>query len=131
MSRPAVVVLVWAGFMMALTLLGWVVITPEGPETPLLLGGTAVLAAALAGWIALRRLGTPDPGGPRAFADVSLPTTWLAISVCLLAVSPELGLWLVLVGGGMTAIGVVAVARERRAQRRASERPGPREVEAP
>jgi hypothetical protein len=123
-NRPSFVFLLWGLELGALTLVGIFIIGFKGIQSPLLLGGSAATFVVLAGYLALRR-DTLDPlTEPRAVPDLSLATVWLGIAIVLLAVSVELGLWLALISAGMATVGVVALARELRAERSLERRVG-------
>jgi hypothetical protein len=105
-SRPSVVLLVWAGMLAALglLLLGWT-------TKPLLLGllfGAAALTAILA--VLAWRGRAPER---RVVPDVSVATVLVALGLALLVTGTAFGLWLILIGAGISVVGLVAVARER------------------
>ena len=54
---------------------------------------------------------------PRAIPDLSLSTALAGVALCSLAVGAEVGMWLVIIGGGLLALALGGLARERRAQR--------------
>jgi hypothetical protein len=55
----------------------------------------------------------------RGTPDLSLPSVLVALGVGMLVVGALVGPWLVLIGAGALVIGLVGVARELAAQRRA------------
>lgn len=117
-------VLLWALLLATLGAVAVAVFPVSDPETPALFGGAALLLALLAGYIATRRHGPPDAGDrtARVVPDSSVATVWVAISLALLALGTELGLWLVLIAAGMLLVGVGALLRESRASRALAER---------
>lgn len=114
----------WGVFLTVLTAVSVVFFSAEVP-TPTLLGGGAAFILVLALLLAISRRSLQTEGGG-ADPDSSPATVWLALSVFLTAVGAALGLWLVLIGAGMSAVGVAAVARELRAQRAAAREAGMR-----
>jgi hypothetical protein len=112
-SRPGVVVAVWGGFLCATTALQ-ALFSGTDRYTVLLLGGAAagvlVLAvvAALAGEAGARA---------RPIPDLSVATAIVATGVAAMVLGAELGTWLLLIGAGVTAAGLAALVRERRAER--------------
>lgn len=109
----------WGVFMGLIALVGVVFFDLNGPETPALLGGTAVFMLVLALGLRILGLGRSAPDGERPSPDLSPATAWLGVSLVLLAVGAELGLWLVLIACGMVAVGAGGLIRELRAQREA------------
>jgi hypothetical protein len=120
MSPPRVIA-GWGAFMGLICLVGVVFFDLNGPETPAFLGGVAVVMLVLALLLRLLRLGVSAPDGTRPSPDLSPATAWLGVSLVLLAAGAELGLWLVYIAGGMSALGVAGLVRELRAERRAAE----------
>jgi hypothetical protein len=119
-KRAASPLLLWATFLGALTAVGVLFFDLNGPETAVLLGGAASVAALGGALIAVRRADAVDPAAPQALPDVSPPTVWLGLSIAMLALGAVLGPWLAYVGGGMALIGAVGVLRELRAEREAA-----------
>jgi hypothetical protein len=107
----------WGVFLAVLTAVG-VVFFGTSVSTPALLGGAAAFAIVLALGLAVTRRSLQTDGGGTD-PEGSPATVWLALSLALMAMGAALGPWLAFIGGGMTAIGVVAVIRELRAQREA------------
>jgi hypothetical protein len=114
---------IWGVFLSVLTGVG-VVFFGTSVSTPALLGGSAAFMLVLALALAVTRRSIQVDGGGTD-PEGSPATVWLALSLALMTTGATLGLWLVLIGGGMTLIGIGGVARELRAQRRAE-----RELEA-
>jgi hypothetical protein len=108
----------WGLGMGMLCLVAVLFFDPNGPETPALLGGVALVMVLLGLALRLFRLGVSAPDGERPVPDLSPATAWLGISLVLLAAGAELGLWLVIIATGMTAVGIGGLVRELRAERR-------------
>jgi hypothetical protein len=117
--RASLTVLLWALFLAVLTGVGWAIFDFSDPETVALLGGAAVLVALFGAYLLVRRRAEPGAGDRslRVVPDSSLPTAWVAISIAILMLGAELGMWLVLIGGGMLLAGVAGLVREWRAGR--------------
>ena len=109
--------LAWGAFLAVLTAVAVIFFSPD-VQTPALLGGGAAFALVLALLLAISRRSLQIEGGG-ADPDSSPATVCLALSLVLTAVGAALGLWLVLIGAGMSAVGLAAVVRELRAQRAA------------
>jgi hypothetical protein len=120
MSAPWVIA-GWGAFMAMVGLVGVLFFDLKGPETPAFFGGVAAIMLVLGLLLRLLRLGVSAPDGPRPYPDLSPATAWLGVSLVLLATGAELGLWLVYIAGGMTAVGMGGLIRELRAERRAAE----------
>lgn len=105
MSRPSVVVLVWAGFLvvLGLVLLAWT-------RSPLMNG---LLFGAAAGTVllALLALRSREPGR-RFVPDVSVPTALTAVGIGLAVTGSAVGTWLLLTGSGLAVVGLAGVVRE-------------------
>ncbi len=86
-----------------------------------LLGGGAVLIAIIAAVVALRGRGEEDPGGPRAIPDSSFSIVAVAFGMCTMLVGVYLGVYLILIGGGVLVLGLGGLIRELRAERRMRE----------
>lgn len=107
----------WGVFLSVLTGVG-VIFFGTSVSTPALLGGAAAFALVLALALRVTRRSEQVEGGG-ADPEGSPATVWLALSLALTMTGVALGLWLVLIGAGMTLIGLVGVVRELRAQRAA------------
>jgi hypothetical protein len=107
----------WGVFCAVLTAVG-VIFFGTSVSTPGLLGGAAAFALVLALALAVTRRSVQVKGGGTD-PEGSPATVWLALSLVLMVAGVTLGLWLVLIGGGMALIGVGGVVRELRAQRAA------------
>jgi hypothetical protein len=73
-----------------------------------LLGGAAAGVAVLALVVALRR----RDEGPRAMRDLSPPAALAAVAVAGLVVGSELGMWLLLISGGLLVLALGGLVRE-------------------
>jgi hypothetical protein len=117
-KRAAVVMIGW-GLLLGMAT---AVQTPFGPRIVEygLLGGAsaACLAIGLAMWLhdARRRLALERA---RTLADDSFATVTFVIGLAAALVGAGFGLWLVLIGAGIAALGLGGLAREERARRRA------------
>jgi chromate transport protein ChrA len=103
---PAAVLFVWALLLVVLgvLLLFW---TTRPLVVGLLLGAAAVavLLAALARW-------AREPGR-RVVPDLSLATMIVALGLALAVSGSAFGTWLVLIGTGVTCVGLAGILRER------------------
>ena len=117
MIRPGLVLAGWAA-MLALLALVLALFSPPQYAWAFLAG--AALALAPLGAIMLM----PGRGrqGRRALPDTSLPTVAVAAGIALAVVGLAAGIWLIGIGLEVLAIGLFALVRELRAQRRAGER---------
>ncbi|HEY0517487.1 MAG TPA: hypothetical protein VGD00_10230 [Solirubrobacteraceae bacterium] len=130
MRRAAVVLLAWGAWLGVLT----AALLPFTRERPRpyaphaieywMLGGAAgsCLAAGLVLWRldARRRTAAAAAAGepPRLIPDDSIAATTLAGGLSLALLGAGFGLWLVLMGAGVTALGAGGLIRETRARRR-------------
>lgn len=114
-SGPGIFLL-WGAFMAALGLIAVAIFTPPDPETPSLLFGTAGVMVALVVLMVWLGVGRADRAQRRADPDISPATVWTVLSLVLLALSAELGLWLSLIAAGMIAAGIAGLVRELRSQ---------------
>jgi hypothetical protein len=116
MTRPGIAVLAWAALLTVLaTVLGaW---TDDNVPKAIYFASAGLMWAV--GLVALAR-GRGWSG--RMFSpDLSFPSVFVAFAVAMLAVGALVGRWLVYVGAGALLIGVLGVARELAAQRKAAE----------
>ena len=106
MSRPSVVLLVWAGLLagLAIVLLAW---TRSALENGLLFGAAAV-TVVLAGLALVAR----EPRR-RLVPDLSLATAVTAVGAGLAVVGSAFGTWLVLIGAGVLVLGLAGLVKER------------------
>lgn len=75
-------------------------------------------AAGVAWGVALYALFRPFPRSVRRAPDLSLASCLVAIAIAMLLLSALVGEWLLLIGGGALATGLVWLARELQAERR-------------
>jgi hypothetical protein len=71
--------------------------------------GLAVAGVVAIAILALLAIDRPVRRVPEASAGAAL----LGVAIVLLAVSPGVGLWSALVGGGLTVVSLIVLARER------------------
>jgi hypothetical protein len=124
MRRAAVVLLAWGAWLGALTAvqLAFAPVRPHSvglhPIEYELLGGAsaACLLAGLALWWLERRRGALER--PRAIPDDSVAAATLATGLALALLGAGFGLWLILLGTGVAALGTGGLVREARARRR-------------
>ena len=109
--RVALPLFAWACW---LAVLGVVLLVWSGEWlSPGLLLGAAALVAAIGLVVVARR-----PGVERAVPDLSLATVAVALGLTATVASALYGVWLLIVGVGLTAAGLAGIARERAAARR-------------
>jgi hypothetical protein len=111
-SREAVPVLLWALFLVGLTL-GQFAFMAE-PFSYGLLGGAALLVLLLVVGLFVRRRSTTEP--LRDVPELSYPSVAIAAGSGLALLGIPFGQWLWLPGLGLLALGVGALALERRAR---------------
>jgi hypothetical protein len=107
--------LVWALFLGGLALLiwGW----SPGTLPVALLAGAAVASACVGAVLAVRARIVGDHPLQRV-PDLSFATAIVAVALTAMLVGATAGLWLVYLGAGFLAFGLVQLVRERRAERR-------------
>ena len=89
---------------------------------PALLSGGALLFLVVAAIVALRgRERTPELAEDRPVPDLSFATVGVALGIINVVVGLYLGLYLILIGAGILALGIGGLIREARAQRRSRE----------
>jgi hypothetical protein len=128
MRRAAIVLLAWGAWLALLTAAQVPFSTIRGPLglhgiEPIMLG-SAALACVTGGallWLLDVRGGTGEPA--RALAEESFATGALVAGLALALVGAGFGLWLILIGAGVAALGAGGLVREARARRQAG---GPR-----
>jgi hypothetical protein len=122
-KRAAIVLIGWGALLAAMTALQGAFSSIRGPlglhwiEYVML--GSAALACVIAGllvWALDTRHGTGER--PRAITDGSFATATLIAGLALALLGAGFGLWLILIGAGVTALGAGGLVREARAQRR-------------
>jgi hypothetical protein len=103
---PPLVLLAWA---LLLAVHATVLVALGGdPLEVALLGGAAAGVAVLALVVALRR----RDEAPRAMPDLSPPAALAAVAVAGLVVGSELGMWLLLISGGLLLLALAGLVRE-------------------
>ena len=112
-TRAAVALATWGAWLMvlALVLAFW---TPD--DLPRFLLGAAALGALVIAGVALA---LPDAARDRPLPDESVATVLVAVGVATMMLGVVAGLWLTLIGVGLTVTGLAGVVRELSAQRRA------------
>ncbi len=122
MRRAAVVLIAWGLWLGVLT-------GVQGVFAPKLIqfsipavASAACVFAGLVVW----RLDVRQARGerPRLITDSSMATITLVVGLAVALVGAGFGLWLILIGAGITALGVGGVVREQRARSRTLQREG-------
>jgi hypothetical protein len=121
MRRGAIVFAAWGlwlGLWTAVQLLFLHTSFPERTVQWVMLGGAS--AGAIATGAALWQLGRVRPESPteRLIADESAATATFAVGVGLALVGASFGLFLILIGGGLAALGLGGLLREQLARGR-------------
>jgi cytochrome c oxidase assembly factor CtaG len=119
--RAAVVLLAWAAWLGVLTAVqGPFAATIKGPFgfhpiEVVMLGGAAAacLVAGLVLWALDTRPGA-DREAPRLVSDSSPATAALIVGLALALLGAGFGLWLILIGTGVAALGFGGLVRETR-----------------
>jgi hypothetical protein len=111
LSRDFVPVLVWASLLAGLTLAQFAFMAESYSYG--LLGGAA-LATVLLG-VGLLARGRRDQAS-RLLPELSYPAAVFGLGVAVALVGVPLGLWLLLPGAGVAALGLGGLLRERRAR---------------
>jgi peptidoglycan/LPS O-acetylase OafA/YrhL len=119
MRGAALVLLVWS-LLLAVHVPVMAAIFHENPTSVWLLGGaataTAIVAAGL--WLRRRRAEHEDPDLARPVTEVSMAAALVGAALALMLLGAQFGVWLVLIGAGLLALGCAGVVRELRAERR-------------
>lgn len=116
MRRAAVVLLVWGLWLGALTAVqGLFAPKPIQFSIPAVAGAGCVIAG-LAVWALDAR--QERAVRPRLIADSSAATVTLIVGLAVALLGAGFGLWLVLIGAGIAALGLGGVVREQRARTR-------------
>jgi hypothetical protein len=114
MTLAATVILAWGILVGVFAVVLWVWTPDRLP--PSLLSGVAFAALLLAAYLQLRRPGEPPV---RLVADLSVGPVLLGLGAAMMLNGVAFGLWLVLAGAGVFAVGLVALLGELRSARRA------------
>jgi hypothetical protein len=115
----ALVLAVW-GSLLVLNAVLMAAVFRENPTSVLLLGGAGA-ACVLVGaglWVVRRRAPGEDPDAARRVTDVSMAAALAGAALALMLLGSQYGAWLVLIGGGLLALGLGGLVRERHAERR-------------
>jgi hypothetical protein len=133
MRRAAIVLLAWGAWLGALTAvqLAFAGVRPHSvglhPIEYWMLGGAsgACLVTGLVLW-RLDARGGPrrTRGAPRLVFDDSVASATIACGLALALLGAGFGLWLILIGAGVIALGLGGLVREARARRRVRRRLG-------
>jgi hypothetical protein len=118
-SRGAVPLAAYAVLLAVLAGVMWVWSSHVLPSVLL----TVAAAAVAAGAGLLRLVRGADPSEPRAIPDLSAATALLGFAIPTMLVGAHLGLYLVLIGGGLVVLALGGLVREALAVRRAREAP--------
>jgi hypothetical protein len=114
----ALVLCVWGLVLVVLAVL-MATAFGENPTAVLLLGGagaaSVLLGAAL--WTFRGRVPGEDPDAERPVTDASMAAGLAGAALALMLLGTQYGAWLVLIGGGLLALGLGGIAREIRAER--------------
>jgi hypothetical protein len=112
--RPSIWLAIVGTLLGAVAVVGWV--WSESVLPPAVFTGQAVACLAAAGILELRR----ERERPRVIPDLSYSTSTIAIGATTMLNGVAFGLWLVLIGAGLVALGLGGLAREHLATRRAA-----------
>jgi hypothetical protein len=116
MRRAAVVLIGWGAWLGALTALQ-AVFAPKLIQFSIpALACAACVTAGLVLWALDARRGQVER--PRLIADSSSATVTLIVGLAVALLGAGFGLWLILIGAGITALGLGGVVREQRARTR-------------
>ncbi len=122
MRRAAVVLLAWGLWLGALTALQ-AVFAPKLIQFSIpALASAACVTAGLALWALDARHGRGER--PRLITDSSLATVTLTVGLAVALLGAGFGLWLILIGAGIIALGLGGVVREQRTRARTLRREG-------
>jgi hypothetical protein len=122
MRRAAVVLIGWGLWLGALTALQ-AVFAPKLIQFSIpAVASAACVAGGLVLWALDAREGQDE--SPRLTTDSSLATVTLIVGVAVSLLGAGFGLWLILIGAGITALGLGGVVREQRARTRTLRREG-------
>jgi hypothetical protein len=113
-NRAAVPFFAWAALLTVLAVVLWAWTSDDLPPAVFGAAAAIVWVAGLVALFVRRR----RPGA-RPAPDLSLASAFVAFAVAALVLGALVGRWLVYLGAGLLLIGLVGVARELRAQRRA------------
>jgi hypothetical protein len=119
MRTAALVLLVWA-LLLAIHPPLMAAVFNEDSTSVLLLGGASAGTALLAlfVWVGRRRAPEEDPDLERPVTDVSMASALVGMALALMLLGAQFGVWLVMIGGGLLALGLGGLVREFVAERR-------------
>ena len=119
MRTAAIVLLAWA-LLLAIHPPLMAAVFNENPTSVLLLAGasagTALVALFL--WLGRRRSPEEDPDLERPVTDVSQASALVGVSLALMLLGAQFGVWLVMIGAGLLVFGLGGLVRELLAERR-------------
>jgi hypothetical protein len=115
MNRAAVPLLAWAMLLTVLAAVLWLWSSDHLP--PAIFTGAAGVAW-LVGLSAVLRPGRRTRLRARPELDLSFASVLVALAIAMLVLGALVGEWLILIGAGVLAAGLIGVARELRAERR-------------
>jgi hypothetical protein len=122
--RAAIVLLAWGLWLGVLTGVQ-AVFAPKLIQFSIpAVAGATCLAAGLVVWALDRRQARGEH--PRAITDSSIATVTLVIGLAVALLGAGFGLWLILIGAGVLALGLGGVMREQRARSSTLRREGSR-----
>jgi hypothetical protein len=117
--RAGVVLIAWGALLGVMTGLQ----TPFGPRTiEFTMLGSASAASLITGAVLALIDTRRRVDGALALSDDSLATATLVVGLVLALLGAGFGLWLILIGAGVTALGLGGLVREGRARNRATRR---------
>jgi hypothetical protein len=123
MRRAAIVLLAWGAWLGVMTAVQAIFRVVKGPLgvhwiEAALLGGAA--AATVLGGLLVWRLDVRagERERPRVLVSDSLATTTLVTGLALALLGAGFGFWLIVIGAGVSALGIGGLAREMLAGRR-------------
>ncbi|HEY3759129.1 MAG TPA: hypothetical protein VGL37_05170 [Solirubrobacteraceae bacterium] len=120
MRRAAIVLIGWGLWLGALTALQ-AVFAPKLIQFSIpALASAVCMTAGLMLWALDARRGQIER--PRPLTDSSLATVTLVVGLSLALLGAGFGLWLILIGAAITALGLGGVVREQRARTRSLRR---------
>jgi hypothetical protein len=110
--KVALPFIAWATLLTVLAAVLWVWSSDHVPPA------IFTAAAGVAWCVGLYALFRPFPRAVRRAPDLSLASGLVALAIAMLLLGALVGEWLLLIGGGALAAGLVWLARELRAERR-------------
>jgi hypothetical protein len=120
--RGAIVLLAWGSWLGALTALQ-ALFAPKAIQFEM--PGAFSVACLLAGLALWAHQARSSPGErARLLSDSSHATATLVVGLALALIGAGFGLWLILVGAGLAALGTGGIAREQIARSRTGSRRG-------